>query len=60
MPGLRVGDSLERAAELGYPASEGGFEMAATLATGEFAATDEVVTEIRLTDGWRTCGNIFW
>ena len=60
VPGLRVGDSLERAAELGYPASEGGFEMAATLATGEFAATDEVVTEIRLTDGWRTCGNIFW
>ena len=62
VPSLRVGDTPERAAELGYPEADddGNITAMAMLNWGTFYVEDGVITEIYLSDGWRSWGNLVW
>ena len=51
-----------RAAELGYPSTDddGNITITAMLNWGTFYVEDGVITEIYLSDGWRSWGNLVW
>ena len=57
-----TGLTVERAAELGYPEADddGNITAMAMLNWGTFYVEDGVITEIYLSDGWRSWGNLVW